>query len=103
VRPPASAVGTVHTSNVNRAARDQAALADALTTIEQFNSRLAAGKVALADHRRGPRDQAPLAGDRVRQLPDKAAVAATPTVRMSKALGLEVPLSILVRADEVIG
>jgi hypothetical protein len=31
---------------MERAARDQAALADALATVEQFNSRLAVGKVA---------------------------------------------------------
>jgi hypothetical protein len=32
--------------SMQRAARDQAALADALVTIEEFNSRLAAGKSA---------------------------------------------------------
>jgi len=31
---------------MHRMARDQAALADALATVEQFNSRVAAGKVA---------------------------------------------------------
>jgi hypothetical protein len=39
---------------MQRAARDQAALADALATVEQFNAHLAAGKTAwfLAHYRR---------------------------------------------------
>jgi hypothetical protein len=51
--------------------RDQAAVADALATVEQFNARLAAGKPGwFWPTIAASRNEAPLVGDRVRQLPD---------------------------------